>query len=552
MAQTIQQDDIGNGNANKAGNQQQVGIFPPNQQGGQAQPAGGNQNASGNGQQAQGANYNPNQQKGTGYTNIQRVLQANTGNQLGQAVGQGIQQAGQQTQQALGQQQQQFQQQTGQAQFNTDANNQLIQRGLSDPTSLSPQEQQQFQTLISGQYQGPQGLANTNQLQAQAANVGQLTQGLGTAGGRMGVLQQIVGNPQYTQGQAGLDQLLLGKQGGGALAQAKQAVAKIPGQINQATQGAQAQGQEQTGQAQGFGTDTQGKFGTAVTNLNQQLTDQATKAQSQRDADYQKAVQDLQSGTISQKEADLLGLSAGQQLTGNALSNVGQFLTEDPTKASAQNIASAQQYATIDALRKLGGNYSPQDAQAILGQYSGQNDQAGKFAANPAFTADKSGFQSAANAQMQNYQSQLAPSQTKMQSMQELNDLYNQQMAANRAGNQQQAIAIDQQIRSKFPGAVGGDFAHNVNWARQQLEQATQGFNATRNALQQQFGGLHSITITPEEAAAQADQAASGGNASIQPVNPAGKISIMPQSQYPAANAVINPNNPLEKMPTVS
>lgn len=524
MAQTITNDDLQNQNnqQNQQQGQQQVGSFNSPSSGGQGQNSNNQQQNNQQNQQNTPQSYSQ-QKQGSGYTNIQKILEANKQNQLGQNVASNVQQAGQQAQGGIQQSQQQFQQQTGQNQFNTNANQSLIQKGLMDPTSLTPQEQQQFQTLISGQYAGPTQLGNQDVLGAKTQYAQQLGQALGSAGGQVGLLQQLFNKPTYTSGQQNLDQLLLSQTGGPALTQAKRSVMGLGQQLGTAEAGAQAQGQEQTGQAQGFGQDTQQQFGKTVGDINTQLTQQAQKAQTDRDAAYQKAISDLQSGNITQAEASMLGISGGQQFTGDVLKNIGSFLTEDPTKASAQNVANAQDYAKIDALRKLGGQYSPQDAAAILGQYSGQNSQAGQFDAKQAFTADQAGFQKAAQAQMQNYQSQLAPSQTKMQSMQELNDLYNQQMAANRAGNQQQAIAIDAQIRSKFPGAVGGDFAHNVNWARQQLEQATQGFNATRDALQKQFGGFQTINITPEQAAA-----ASGGNASIQPVGQ-GPISIMPQ-----------------------
>lgn len=538
MANTITSDDLGTDKSNQAGNNngQQVGIFPASAGSGSGQQTGSS--SQGAGQQSGGSQAptvqasNPNAQKGSGYTNIQRIMQANTGNQLGQTVGQGIQKAGQQVQQSLGNQQQQFQQGQAQNQFNTDANQQLVGNVLGNASQYAPtgsndpnaQAGTKFQQLISGQYQGPTSLQNTDALQQQAANVGQLGTALNTAGGRMGVLQRFVGGPQYTSGQQTLDSLLLGQGGGQNIANARQSIAGLPGQINQAVTGAQEQGKEQQSGATQFGQQVQGQFGQKVSDINTGLQTAATTAQTAKDAAYQKAISDMQSGNMTQDEANMLGVTNGMQVTGDTLQNINQFVTEDPTKASAQNIASTQDYATLDALRQLAGQNASADAQATLGTYSGQNAQGGTFAAAPAEKVDQTGFASAMNAQNQAYQQALSPTQSARDAAQEISNLVNQRDQASgkdlqlqqqiaqlgqndpqRAALQQQLQQVAQQesdaqqtINQKYPGASTGG-STRTDWANANLATANQKYQAQLAALQQAYGGMQGINIIPNQ-----------------------------------------------------
>jgi hypothetical protein len=70
----------------------------------------------------------------------------------------------------------------------------------------------QFGNLLQGSYTGPQQLSNYNQLLANSQNLQAQGQQAGTAGGQQALLQQYMGgNKNYTTGEQGLDQLLLGQ-----------------------------------------------------------------------------------------------------------------------------------------------------------------------------------------------------------------------------------------------------------------------------------------------------------------------------------------------------
>lgn len=441
MAQPITNSDLNNQNPSQNQNSQtnsQSNVVQPGTPNNQSQPS-----------------YNPNKQQGTGYTNISQVVNANQGNKLGQTIGTDVQQSGQNAQNQVNQSQQQFNQQTQANQANTSENAQLAQNVLNNPTQYAQQTGQpgqqaaQFQQLMSGAYQGPTGLSNAQQLQSNAQNVGQMGQALNSTGGRTGLLQQFVGNPQYNQGEQTLDSVLLGQSNAPQLAAAKQQALQLQGQTNNAISGAQATGQQQTQQSQQFGQALQNQFGQSVAGINSGLQQQAASAQQGANKQYQDTLAALKSGNITQQQAQLLGLTNGEQVTGNTLQNIGSFLQENPQQATAQNVANQQQYAQLTALQQLGGNYAPQQAQQTLQQYAGQSGQAGQFAANPAVMGNSAAFNAANQAQINNYNSIVNPAQANLQAAQ--NNYNNYQGSGNGSigyiinqGAAKQALATDQ------------------------------------------------------------------------------------------------------------
>lgn len=131
------------------------------------------------------------------------------------------------------------------------------------PSTYTPQASaiSQFSKLLQGNYGGPSQLNDYNTLLAQGQNLQGLGQNINTQGGLQSLLQQYIGGNNYTQGQQGLDTLLLGQTGKPQLqntARMLQNVIKIP-------QSAQSQAQ---GLAQQTATGNQ-QF---ANNLRNQLT----------------------------------------------------------------------------------------------------------------------------------------------------------------------------------------------------------------------------------------------------------------------------------------
>lgn len=477
MAQTISAEDLGKDQTNRPGPGQPLTIS--------GQPS------SGNAPQSQ-ASSNPNQTKGSGYTNIQKVLQANAGNKLGQTIGSNIQSAGNTAQDNLKQAQQQFQQGTQQNQANSQGNQQFVQNQLgqysgnnqapvNDP---SQQDVSRFQTLLSGQYQGPTNLENSQQIQNQAANVGQMGQALNTAGGRMGLLNQVVGKPQYTSGQRTLDNLLLGQSNDPSLQAAKRQALTLQGKVGNAVTGAQAQGQQQTAQAQTFGKDVQNQFGQNVQSQYAALQNAAQKAQAQRDAQNSQLQSDLTSGILSADEAQQLGIQNGQMMY-----NIDptKFINPSTMAANAQNVASTQDYARLQALQKLSGQYAPQQAQDTLGKFSNPS-QAGQFQATPAFSANKEGFQQAYKTAQDAYNAKLQPAQQSVDQGNQMIRLYFGRFSPEDVTEaKQQGIDVHNLMAKKYPGALGPG---NVtgSWLGSNIQTANKNLKDTQNALNQSYG----------------------------------------------------------------
>jgi len=388
---------------------------PQNQQGQQGQQQQGQQQQ---GQTQPVQAYNPSAQRGSGYTNIQRVLQANVGNQLGQAVGGGIQQQAQQTQSGIQQAGQQFEQASQAANIATPERQQALQQILQDPTKYfgqnigqdQMQQAAQAQQLVAGQYGGPTQLQNLGQLQSQVGAAQQLGQAVTSAGGQQALLQRFLGAPQYQAGQQAFDVALLGATGTPQLQAARRATFGLGRQLTGQETAAEQQAQQLTSQAQQAGQQAQQQLGQTITGEQTQLQQQAQQAQAARDAQVQALLQGVQSGQLTQAQADQLGLQAGQGLfnIGSAISN---YLQEDPLKATAQNIASTQDYAKLAALGQLGGQYTPEQAAQVLQQFKGQQAQAGQFQATPGFEFNKGAFLSDVDTQQQQYQQAVTPIQ---------------------------------------------------------------------------------------------------------------------------------------------
>lgn len=537
MAQTITTDDLEKNKGPSGGEQvTPAGQGPQASAPGAGPSSGSPQGAAapaGSGQ-AQSTVSNPNTQKGSGYTNIQRIVSANQGNRLGQTVGGGVQQAGQQVQSGVQQAGQQFQQQSQANQFDTDQNKQLVQNvfanpaqyGGTDQTDPNSQQGQQFQHLISGQYSGPQGLQGAQQLQAQAGDVSQLGQALGSTAGRIGVLQRFVGSPQYSGGQQNLDSLLLGQTGGQDIAAARRAALGIQSKVGSQVNAAQQQAQQLTNQAQGFGTDLQGQFGQNVTGFEKGLQDKATQAQTTRDAQIKAAQDQLSSGQVSQELADQLGIGGDQQ-TFNIDPN--KFLNASNLKASEQNIAGTQDYARLAALKQLGGQYANSAATDVFGKFTGQDAQAGQFDATKAYDPDKAAYQKAVSDASTDYHSRLDPI---AQEKQISHDVYNLTQQRDQAAIQAAGLQNQMPGGPQVPTYPNGQPTPWGQW-KQQVDAA----NAQAQQYQQQITAMApgAGTNTRSDWATSWDQDAyrrlAATQAQLDQQYGTKKFSVLPKSQ---------------------
>lgn len=289
-------------NNNSSGTGVPSGIAPSAPQA----PTGATGSAGGSGtsgQQAQGSTG----RTGSGFVNIQNVLNANKqgGQQLGNTVGSGIQQASSDVGQQLGNTQNTFGAAATAGTLGSDADKASVQSTLDKVNSysgdntasvnttgagpnasstaptptyagLSQSDLDNFKKYIGGQYTGPQGTDITGMfdpIQQQAQQAQTLGNNVNTAGGQQQLLQQFVGQgqKQYGQGAQSLDQLLLG-QNAAPLQQARQSTVGLAGNVQNAETAAQQQAQAGQAQSQQFGNDISSQ-------LKNMITAQQTQAQ---------------------------------------------------------------------------------------------------------------------------------------------------------------------------------------------------------------------------------------------------------------------------------
>lgn len=322
-----------------------------------------------NQQQNQTSQPNQPRQLGTGFTNLQNIMQANTGNKLGQAVGGGIQQTGQQASNALQSGVQDFNTQSQANALGTQAQKQDVQDTLNNVGNLNSTQQQtadtNFAKYRAGQYGGPTNISNISNIQNQAANAQQQGQEVGSAGGRQALLQQYAAKPgsSYGSGAQNLDSLLLGATGGQQLQQARQATSGLNNQVNAAQTTAQSQAQQLQNQAQGFGKQVTGQVQgaqSAIYNPAQQQAQQANITEQQNQTAEQTAAQQAQQNQFSADTMAKLGLSAGQRTYGV---NLGQYLGYNAAneQANAFNVMQQPQFQQYTGLQQLMGQ-TPQAA----------------------------------------------------------------------------------------------------------------------------------------------------------------------------------------------
>jgi hypothetical protein len=123
------------------------------------------------------------------------------------------------------------------------------------------QEITDFTKFQTGAYTGPKELQDYQTLIGKAQQTQQLGDLSRSSGGRQELLKQFVGGRDYTQGQQGLDQAILGQDKSSALSQAAKQVRGSEKSVSSANALAGAQAQDLVGKAKAFGQETQGMIG---------------------------------------------------------------------------------------------------------------------------------------------------------------------------------------------------------------------------------------------------------------------------------------------------
>ena len=317
------------------------------------------------------------------YPNISKYMQANQNwnadqGGLGGEITSNLNQQGQGINNQVQSAANAFQNQGNTWQQNTNQANTAFQSGLVDPNAYlqnNSNAQQQANTALNAQYNGQQDLNSANpNLNQQVQNYQTNAQQGQTESGRFNLLQQMFNNPTYTQGQKSLDQAFLENsptaqnQFQQALQNSKQSALGYQNANNAAQQSAQ-DWQNYANQVQ---QQSRGALNASIGNEGSNIQNEYTQAQANQQQQLQAIQNNLAQGQLTQAQVNELGLGnlVGKQLYNT---NLSQYATT-PT-LTAQNTATAADYARMNALNQLAG-FAPGAANAastqLLAQYQNQ------------------------------------------------------------------------------------------------------------------------------------------------------------------------------------
>ena len=248
-----------------------------------------NQNQPNNQQNGQQPNTNVNnrvyQPQGTGFVNLQSLINNSNASGLGNALGQGVSNTANKTAGNIQQGEQQFQNQYNQA--NQSLNNQqnqatgVLNKVNTNAQDINPNDISSYQGYLNANYAGPTSIQNQQGLQNQQANAQQNAGLLSSQGGQAELLRSYINQPGYTNANQNLDSVLLGsKPIQNNLQQARQqALQTLSGNninnliglnqtnVSQAQQNLQNQQQGVSNQANTIGTNEQTALQNALTGI---------------------------------------------------------------------------------------------------------------------------------------------------------------------------------------------------------------------------------------------------------------------------------------------
>lgn len=322
----------------------------------------------------------PTKRQGSGFTNLNRYLQANKGSKVGEAVQGGVEGNINRFKTGLSGAQEGFQKGVRESALDTDINREAQKNVLgrigtlgskaqvvggeaqdNTPNIISQADVDQFGKFRAGAYGGPRNIGNEAGLLGQSQNLQGIGKATQTEAGRQGLLQQFLGKGgQYNQGQQKLDNLLFGQQAN-KLGSINRSVQGLAGQTSNQLGMARDQAQQQAAQNRAFGTDTQKTLDTEYKTRADKLAGDVTKFQGDQKTAYDTLV--ANTGNLQATNDPYLQSLAGSATWGV---NPGDYITKTGT-ANAGNVLTPQQQAQMVALSRLGGGDASQVPEMSAG-----------------------------------------------------------------------------------------------------------------------------------------------------------------------------------------
>lgn len=368
---------------------------------------------------------NDRNKKGTGFTNLNRVLQASKGSRLGGQVASGVQQTGQQVRGQIGQAVNEFQTKAGQeaTKYGEQAQKQRdteIGQVVSGAEGINPNDlMKKFADYRSGEYKGPKEVQGYESLASKATEAEQLGRLGRTSGGKQELLRRFVGGKDYSLGEQKLDTALLGLTGQAGLAQAKRSTRGLTDELGREAGAARDMSKQLQQQAESFRQQTLDKLTESRNPTIEDIRLRQVAAQELEDkrAKEYESIKTLLASPDMVKSTQGLGTdetSGNQQTQTNidlAVDRLlkSQYFSPEETK-SLQQLARTSQLLGLDTASLLSGgltetlaqNIAPsglasqqeKDRLALLDRLSGKlGVDVGLQGAKDPYTKGQSGFQ---------------------------------------------------------------------------------------------------------------------------------------------------------------
>lgn len=314
-------------------------------------------------------------QTGTGYTNLNRLFEANKQNQLGQRVAGdiGTQIGGVQSQ--LAQQKKQFEEEAEKnkvgGQKDVEQREAVLGR-FTAPSSaggeVSDEDVAAFGRFRSGQYGGPQSLKDTSglrqtaqQLQGQVSNF--------SPSGTQELLRRSVGGGKYTQGQSRLDSLLMDRSKLTPVARQAQGLGQ---EIQRADLAASGQAELNKNLAQQFAKETEAKLLGGLGGIETEVKGQLTAAEA-REKQRQDAIRQMED------------INRGFSYKRDASGNVQYDEKGQPLKDITMNLSNFEKLSKMEEL--LRGKTSEEDLKKVFGSGAAQTKKQMQDSLNNLYSA---------------------------------------------------------------------------------------------------------------------------------------------------------------------
>lgn len=332
--------------------------------------------------------------RGTGFMGVKRVLGASQGARVGQAVTGRLQEAGEQARTGLAQARQQFQTEAGQAAQTMGSQAELargaltgIAGGTGAVTGPTAEQQAAFQTLASGQYKGPMGLAGAEDLATKTMQAQRLGELAGTQAGRQELLrQQFAQRGGYGAKQSALDALILGKTAGKELAQARTGLTGLERELTTEQKAAAEQARGLKEKTAGLGRELLGGIEREVGELGRTVSEKQKALSEQQKSEYDRLTKALETGEVEEGDTRTLellkqaGIEEGSIIGDLSKAEIEQYV-QKAAAPELTGVITPEQFAKMQALQKLGGTVASGKLSSIVSPYSAikSAEEVGKY-----------------------------------------------------------------------------------------------------------------------------------------------------------------------------